>query len=213
MARCYVRNGVWGWSVQDQLEALGQSGMLEMDKLYTDELSPARAKRPAQVHPEWLEQRSVLLKPTGRKGGETIAVASLLVLGVDEADLVGALALAAGRRATVISTSTGHTVPPDSGAPGMSAAISDWRRAKRDAQTKPGRRLGNTAAAEAAKLRTLAKLPVARPLWARPSEEISTTEIAKRSGLSVKTLYSYLGRREVAQYAAKRRAKRKGKAS
>jgi hypothetical protein len=202
---------VWGWSVQDQLEALRLAEVLEADKLYTDELTAARAKRPAQVHPEWLEQRAVLLKPTGRKSGETIAVASLLAFGVDEADLVDALAQAFGRRADVLAVDSGFLIAPGDRADMMSAAIADWRRAKRDAQTKPGRRMGNTAAAEAAKMRTLAKLPVARPLWAQPSEQISTTEIAKRSCLSVKTLYSYLGRREVAQYAAVRRAKRKGK--
>jgi len=212
VARCYARNGVWGWSIEDQLEKLRQADVLEKDKLYLDELSPARAKRPAQVHPEWLEQRAVLLKPTARKSGETIAVATLLALGVDEADLVSALALAAARRAVVVAADSGLTVSPVDGAAGISAAVQDWRRAKRDAQTKPGRRLGNTAAAEAAKARTLAKLPVARPLWARPTEEISSVEIAERAGLSVKTLYAYLGRREVAQYAAKRRAKRKGKA-
>lgn len=211
MARCYRRNGVWGWSIEDQTIALRQAGVLEMDKLYTDELTAARAKRPAQVHPEWLEQRAVMLKPTGRKGGETIAVASMLVLGVGEVDLVHAIALAFARRATILAVDSGLSIKPDDGAAAVNAAMDDWTRAKRDAQTKPGRRLGNTAAAEAAKARTLAKLPVARPLWARPTEEISSVEIAERAGLSVKTLYAYLGRREVAQYAAKRRAKRKGK--
>jgi len=211
VARCYRRNGVWGWSIEDQTIALRQAGVLEMDKLYTDELTAARAKRPAQVHPEWLEQRAVMLKPTGRKGGETIAVASMLVLGVGEVDLVHAIALAFARRATILAVDSGLSIKPDDGAAAVNAAMDDWTRAKRDAQTKPGRRLGNTAAAEAAKARTLAKLPVARPLWARPTEEISSVEIAERAGLSVKTLYAYLGRREVAQYAAKRRAKRKGK--
>jgi len=209
VARCYVRNGVWGWSIQDQIAALRQAGILEADKLYTDELTAARAKRPAQVHPEWLEQRAVMLKPTGRKGGETIGVASLLVLGIDEADLVDALAKAAARQATVKPVDSGSDIGPSDGALGMSAAIADWRRAKRDAQTKPGRHLGNVAAAEKAKARSLAKLPEARRLWARPTEEISSVEIGERVGLSVKSLYKYLGRREVAQYAAKRRARRK----
>jgi len=203
---------VWGWSIEDQLAALRQADLLETDKLYTDELSPARAKRPAQVHPEWLEQRAVMLKPTGRKSGETIAVASLLVLGVDEADLVAALALAEGRHATVRAADSGYIIVPPYEGWGMSAAVQDWRRAKRAAQTKAGRYLGNAAAAEKSKARSLAKLPEARPLWARPTEEISSVEIGERVGLSVKSLYKYLGRREVAQYAAKRRAKRKGKA-
>lgn len=213
MARCYVRNGVWGWPIEAQLTALRQAGVLEADKLYTDELSPARAKRPAQVRPEWLEQRAVLLKPTGRKGGETIAVASMLVLGASEGDLVHAVALAFERRATIHAVDSGLTIEPSDGATGANTAVADWTRAKRSAQTKPGRYLGNAAAAEKAKARSLAKLPEARLLWARPTDEISSIEIGRRVGLSVKSLYKYLGRREVAQYAAKRRAKRKGKAS
>jgi hypothetical protein len=40
---------------------------------------------------------------------------------------------------------------------------------------------------------------------------LTVDQIGERVGLSVKSLYKYLGRREVAQYAAVRRAKRKGK--
>jgi hypothetical protein len=213
VARCYARNGVWGWSIEDQLAAMRQADLLEPDKLYTDELSPARAKRPVQVRPEWLEQRDMLLKPTGRKTGEEIGVATMLALGVDESDLISALVKAAQRRATIVTADSGLKVGPFDGAAGVHAAVQDWKRAKLDAQTKPGRRLGNAAAAEKAKSRSLAKLPEARQLWARPTEEISSVEIGERVGLSVKSLYKYLGRREVAQYAAKRRAKRKGKAS
>ena len=182
-----------------------------MDKLYTDELTAERAKRPAQVHPEWLVERGNLLKPTNRRGGETIAVATLLALGVGEVDLVHAVALAFARRAMIHAVDSGLVIKPDDGAAGVNAAMADWLRAKRSAQTKPGRRLGNASAAERAKARSLAKLPEARPLWKLPTEEISSIEIGQRVGLSVKSLYKYLGRREVAQYAAVRRAKRKGK--
>lgn len=211
MARCYVRNGVWGWSIEAQLAALKAAGVLEPDKLYTDELTAARAKRPGQVRPEWLEQRAVMLKPTGRRGGEVIHVATMLALGVSEADLVDSLARAANRNAWVTDADSGFTVGPGSGMAGANDAVQAWLRAKREAQTRPGRRLGNASAAAAAKARTLAKLPAARPLWALPTEKISSLDIGKQVGLSVKTLYAYLGRREVAQYAAKRRAKRKGK--
>lgn len=211
MARCYVRNGVWGWSIEAQLAALKAAGVLEPDKLYTDELTAVRAKRPGQVRPEWLEQRAVMLKPTGRRGGEVIHVANLLVLGVSEADLIDALAKAAARRATVQTHDTTLAILPGAGAQEIALALRDWTLAKREAQTRPGRRLGNASAAAAAKARTLAKLPAARPLWALPTEKISSVDIGKQVGLSVKTLYAYLGRREVAQYAAKRRAKRKGK--
>ena len=109
-----------------------------MDKLYTDELTAERAKRPAQVHPEWLVERGNLLKPTNRRGGETIAVARCLVLGTGEVDLVHAIALAFGGRATIHAVDSGLVIKPDDGAAGVNAAMADWLRAKRSAQTKPG---------------------------------------------------------------------------
>ena len=116
-----------------------------MDKLYTDELTAERAKRPAQVHPEWLVERGNLLKPTNRRRVETIAVATLLALGTGEVDLVHAIALAFGRRATIHAIDSGLVIKPDDGASGVNAAMADWLRAKRSAQTKPGRRLGNAS--------------------------------------------------------------------
>ena len=199
MARCYVRNGVWGWSLEAQEKALADAGVLEPDRLYRDVLPASHAKRPAQVRPEWLVQRDALFRPTARNAPDTVYVAAMTVLGVRETDLAYALALASTRRSTVIALDSGVTVTPDAGAAGVNAAMVDWARAKRSGQTQPGRRIGTQAAAEAKKARTLAKLPEARKLWRLPSQEMATMEIAARAGLSVKTLYSYLGRRAVAQ--------------
>jgi len=199
VARCYVRNGVWGWSVEAQEAALASAGVLERDRLYRDVLPASHSKRPAQVRPEWLVQRDALFRPTARNTPDTVYVAAMTVLGVRETDLAYALALASGRRSTVIALDSGVTVPPDGGAAAVNAAMEDWARAKRSGQTQTGRRIGVQAAAEAKKARTLAKLPEARKLWREPSDKVPTMEIAARAGLSVKTLYAYLGRREVAQ--------------
>jgi hypothetical protein len=200
VARCYVRNGVWGWSLEAQEKALADAGVLEPDRLYRDVLPTSHAKRPAQVHPEWLETRNQhLFRPTKRNVPDTVYVAAMTVLGVRETDLAHALAMASERRSTVVAVDSGVTVTPDAGAAGVNAAMADWARAKRSGQTQPGRRIGTQAAAEAKKARTLAKLPEARKLWRLPPREMATMEVAARVGLSVKTLYSYLGRREVAQ--------------
>ena len=77
--------------------------------------------------------------------------------------------------------------------------MKDWQRAKYDAQTRPGRANGNKAAAARKRSITLEKLKVARPLWGLTSDKITTDKIAEECGLSVKTLYTELGRRSAAQ--------------
>lgn len=205
MARCYIRNGVWGWSEQEQEAALKAADVFDAEQLYRDEIAPTHAKKPSHIRPEWLEQRAVLLKPTRRRGGETIYVASLLVFGVNEADLIAALAAAEARQATVIALDSGLTIPPGAGMAGSQQALEDWQRGRKHAQTKPGRQAGNRAAAERRRRETMRKLTVARPLWGLPTAEISSEEIARRSELSVKTLYSELGRRGAAQKRKRRK--------
>lgn len=197
MSRTYVRNGVWGWSIEAQETALAAAGLLNRDSLYRDVLPANRAQRPAQVHAEWLIERTNLLRPTGRKNGmDTIYVATMLALGVREADLAKILAAAAERGSTIVALDSGISIAPGAGALGVSAALEDWARAKRSAQTQPGRLLGVQAAATAKRSRTMAKLPQARPLWrdTKPNRP-STDQIAELVGLSIKTLYSELGRR------------------
>lgn len=202
--RCYTRNGVWGWSIEAQRDALAAAGA-DMSREFCDELSAARARMPARVKAEWLEQRMTALKKTSRTRGETLHVATLLALGINEADLIASIAAALARRDTVTAADSGFSIAPGAGAVEIGAAVADWTRAKRDAQTKPGRQNGNKAAADKARARTLAKLPDARKLWPLPTSKISTAEIAAQVGLSVKTLYTELGRRSAAQTRRRRK--------
>lgn len=194
--RCYARNGVWGWSLEDQRKALAAAGA-DMTREFCDELAATKAKMPARVRPEWLTQRAELLKKTSRTRGETIHVATLLALGVNEGDLIAALTAAIARRDTVRAADSGFTFVPGASGIAFGAAVADWTRAKRDAQTKPGRRAGNRAAADAARARTLAKLTAEiKRLWRdRRPDRKTAPEVAEVAGLSVKTLYTELGRR------------------
>ena len=197
MGRCYIRNGVWGWPIEAQEAKLREAGVLNDDQLYRDELTAARAKKPSHILPAWLIERADMLKPTHRRGGETIHVATLLALAVSEADLVSALVAASGRQATIKAIDSGLEFALTEGRPVVfQHAVEDWQRAKRDAQTRPGRAEGNRVAAEKRRQRTLAKLPEARPLWrdARPGR-MTTAQIADEVGLSQKTLFAELGRR------------------
>lgn len=202
MARCYVRNGVWGWSIQEQLDALEAAGVLEPDRLYKDELPPAQAKKPALVRPEWLVQRNDgLLRSSGRHGSEDIAVATLTALAPNQRDLADALTKAATRKAFVRACDSGFLFGPKDGPDSLVLAMDDWQRAKDRARTKPGRTAGYLAAAEKKLADTERKLKIARPLWRNP-DGYTAAEIEVLSGLSWKTIHGRLGRRP---------AKKKGK--
>ena len=175
---------------------MAAAGVLDKGTAYRDILAERHAKRPAQMHGEWLKERAQMLRPTGRNGADTIYVATMLALGVREADLAKTLAAAAARGSTIVALDSGISVAPDAGAYGVSAALEDWARAKRSAQTAPGRLLGVQAAAAAKRERTMRQVRIARPLWRDTSPGRMTTEqVAAEAKLSIKTLYSELGRR------------------
>jgi len=160
LAKCYVRNGVWGWPVERQIAALGD--LWDASAGYRDTLPAERAKAPGRVRPEWLTERAAMLRPSARKHDE-IHVATLLALAVGEADLVSVLAAAAKRRAAIVVRG-GGTYMPDLGAADISEAVQDWLKAKATARTEPGRLEGMRVAADRKRAETLRKLRVARPL-------------------------------------------------
>lgn len=196
MARCYVRNGVWGWSLEEQRQALREARVHEPDREYCDELSDTRAKFPGRVRPEWLTQRAMMLKPSSRVRGEMVHVATLLAIAVSEADLVSVLVAASGRRDTIKALDSGQEFALSEGPVVFQRAVDDWQRAKRDAQTKPGRLEGMRVAAAKRRATTMRKLAPAKVPWrdTKP-DRLSTEQIAEQVGLSVKTLYAELGRR------------------
>lgn len=199
--RAYVRNGVVGWSVERQRQALAEAGF--EGPIYEDELTRAhlRGRNVAA-----LQHRRDMLRPTSRTTEEVILVASIRVLALSPVDLTAALAAASARHATVRALDTGLEISPSAGAAEIAAATAAWDKARRDDQTRDARGKGNEAAVQAAERRREAALAIARPLWGMPSEDMPATTIAERAGLSIGTLYRLLGRRTPAQ----RRAKRKG---
>lgn len=192
VARCYVRNGVRGWTVQEQLDALQKAGKLEdQERAHQDMLPDVRAKHPGRVKAEWLVARNKdLLRPSSRRT-EEIAVASPVVLGVSQADLAGVLARAWDRNATVFFADSGLSFAPDAGVAGVNAAMADWQRARDVVRDTSGRRAGYLAAAEKKRDTTKRKLRIVRKLgWSSTSpDRLSVQEIAKQSGLSSKTIY------------------------
>jgi DNA invertase Pin-like site-specific DNA recombinase len=196
--RAYIRNGVAGWPVERQRQALAEVGF--DGPIYEDTLTRAhlRGRNVAA-----LEQRADMLRPTSRTTPEVILVSSIRVLALSPVDLTVALASASARHATIRALDTGLEIAPDAGAAQIAAAAAAWDKARRDDQTRDARGKGNEAAVRAAERRREAGLAIARPLWGLPSETMPAAEIAKRSGLSVGTLYRFLDRRTPAQRSAK----------
>ena len=199
--RAYVRNGVVDWPIERQRHALagaGLSGPTYEDTLNRNQL---RGRNTAA-----LVERAQMLRPTARTTPEIILVASIRVLALSQVDLTNALAAAAARNATVRVLDTGLEIGPNATIAKIAVATMAWDKARREDQTRDARTKGNAAMVAAAEQRRKAALAIARPLWELRSEEMPVAEVAKRAGVSVGTLYTYLGRRSPAQ----RRAKRKG---
>ena len=192
-----------GWPVERQRQALAEAGF--DGPIYEDTLTRAhlRGRNVAA-----LQQRAAMLRPTSRAGSEVILVASIRVLALSPVDLTAALAAASARHATIRALNTGLEIGPDAGAAEIAAATSAWDKDRRDDQTRDARSKGNEAAVRAAERRREAGLSIATPLWGLPSEAMPASEISKRSGLSVGTLYRFLGPRTPAQRRVKAKAVR-----
>lgn len=175
-----------------QIETLGD--LWDEAASYRDVLKADRARAPGRVRAEWLTERALLLRPSGRRH-DTIHVATLLALAVSEADLVSVLAGATGRGATIIAVDSGIEIAPGGDMVVAAAAVQDWLRAKVLA-SEGWKTSGVQAAADQKRAETMRKIKVARPLWrdARPSR-LSTAAVAETAELSIKTLYAELGRR------------------
>ena len=146
-----------------------------------------------------------MLRPTARTAPELILVPSIRVFALSPVDLTAALAAAVARNATVRALDTGLEIGPSAGVAEIAAAAAAWDKARRSDQTRDGRSKGNAAMVEAAERRRQVALSQAKPLWALPSEDMSAAAIAESVGLSIGSLYKYLGRRTPAQRQAKAR--------
>lgn len=191
----YIRNGVWGWPLERQTETLTSVTAADTASavLYQDVLSAAHAKKPSHIQPEWLTRRAEMIRAMDGGAPCTIHVATLLALGASEADLIAVLTAADAMRAVVIAHDSHFEAHPGAGMQGAHAALEDWHRARRNAQSRPGRAAGNRAAAEKRRRQTLAKIKEARPLWrdTRP-DRLTVEQISEKVGLSGKTLYAEL---------------------
>ena len=194
--RPYIRDGVPGLSLERQEEMLSSLGLDMSDdaKIYVDRFSRKRVN--SRPH---LKQRDQAISPPHPwQIGETIYIAGLRVLGWDNLEVMRSATTAFNKGCRIYCVDTGSLYSADTPAAEMIDALTKAEEARRRARTGPATegQLGRRAR------RVQRGLEIARPLW---DGEMSGTDIAKLSRLSVRTLYAKLGRRFAAK-EAKRKA-------
>ena len=191
----YLREGVPGLSIAQQ-EALFARARIALEGAYRDSLNPTQLRR---REPHSLRQRARMLDPasyaTPDVAPKLIHVAALRCIGWSVADVARALAAASRLGAGIHAIDTGETFGAGTLHPGLLQALADLDDAWRRGQTEDGRSAAAAVIAARAEEARRAKIDAARPLWARPSSEISSVEITQRVGMSLRSLHKWLGPR------------------
>lgn len=193
--RPYVRDGVAGLSMAKQEMMLHRDG-LDLADAYRDKLTAAQLRR---REPASLTQRSLMLAGSDEGSPEVIVVAGLRCLGWNVADIARALAAAGRRGASIHAVDTGKTFAAATLDAELLETLAEVDETWRRGQTEDGRSAAATALTAKAEAARRAKLDAARPLWAKPSGEISGREIAKTVGISLGSLNKWLGPRTKAR--------------
>ncbi len=194
----YLREGVPGLSIVEQEELFAQAG-ISLAGAYRDSLNPTQLRR---REPGSLRQRAKMLSLTtySTPNGvpEVIHVAALRCIGWSVADITRALAAASRLGAGVCAIDTGETFSAGMLNPGLLEALAGLDETWRRGQTEEGRSAAAAVIAAKAEEARRAKIKAARPLWAKPSSEISSVEITQRVGMSLRSLHKWLGPRRKA---------------
>ena len=191
----YLREGVPGLSVAQQEKLFAQAGV-SLEGAYRDTLNPTQLRR---REPGSLRQRAKMLSPasypTPDMAPEVIHVAALRCIGWSVADVARALAAVSRLGAGIHTIDTGETFSAGTLHTGLLEALAGLDQTWRRGQTEEGRSAAAAVIAVKAEEARRAKIEAARPLWAKPSSEISSVEITQRVGMSLRSLHKWLGPR------------------
>ena len=200
----YLRDGVPGLTLTQQEALLTQVG-ISLDGAYRDVLNLTQLRR---REARSLKQRARMLGAESclaQSGAApvTVHVAALRCLGWGVADVARALAAASRIGASVHAADTGQVFAPAQLDADLLLALAGLDEAWRRGQTKEGRSAAAVVIASKAEQARRARIEAARPLWAKPSSEISGAEIAEAVGLSLRSLTNWLGPRRKVQAGAR----------
>ncbi|GAC1508465.1 MAG: hypothetical protein NVS1B6_15860 [Steroidobacteraceae bacterium] len=156
--------------------------------VYRDKLS-SRALMAHSVSS--LKERASLLRPSSRRDGEVIYVASLAVLAIGANDFMDVCAAALARGAAIVAHEDKVTILPNSKPEQMRDALAFFIHSKRRFERKKGEAGKAGAAASATKRAADAKrrVELIREDWGK--RDVPMAELLKRAGRKIK------GRRDV----------------
>ena len=198
----YLREGVPGLSVAQQEEMFAQAGV-SLQGAYRDSLNPTQLRR---REPGSLRERAKMLSratySTPDAMPEVIHVAALRCIGWSVADIARTLATVSRLGARLHMIDTSETFSAGTLHPGLLEALAGLDATWRRGQTEEGRAAAAAVIAANAEEARRAKIEAARPLWAKPSSEISSLEITQRVGMSLRSLHKWLGPRRKNQQVA-----------
>ncbi len=187
-----------------QEELFAQAGV-SLEGAYRDSLNPTQLRR---REPGSLRQRTKMLSPgtypTPELVPAMIHVAALRCIGWSVADVARALAAASRLGAGVHTIDTGETFTAGVLHVGLLEVLAGLDETWRRGQTEEGRSAAAAVIAAKAEEARRAKIEAARPLWAKPSSEISSIEITQRVGMSLRSLHKWLGPRRKASWVRAR---------
>lgn len=197
MRRGYIRLSKAGPSFEDQQKALANAGIddfSEYGPVYVDEISKRR-------NPLILPARFEAIRSL--EAGDELVVASASRLGTSTGDVLDAMKAIADRKAALYDVETGETViwHPDA-----TKVIDYARRAEGENRKEIGAKMRQSREASgriggAPEKLSGAALKEAKRLWADTT--LSSSQVAEKIGVNVRTLYRRLGDRGGKQFGSK----------
>lgn len=207
--RSYISNLSKAWPEAEQRRVIHEWMQRVRPDAVAAEYQDILTRRGLQSRsPNLLPERATMLRPTSRRGGETICVAALGCLAVSPADLATVIAAAADRQATIEVVADGLTIPPNPSAAVQAAVQATWEQRRRQGLHEAGRMAGQRASVARRNAKVAAAVAKVEGAW---STDRPLADLAAEAGVTPKTLYKYLGRRSDARRARERKEKFNGK--
>jgi hypothetical protein len=190
---------LWPLSRQEAVIDAAYPGKRDDGNTWRDWLTP-RARR---THlDEILDQRGYLVRPSTRKGGDNIVIASAAVLAWKTDALVGFLSAAAAKGSTIHIIDAKLTINPKSGPSVFEKVIAAFKKAKIRKTSLPSGRAGGSRSAELRSAEAEASCDTIKAPWSIPrgyKDYEPDHKLLKRAGVSRNTAKKYLGHRGKAQ--------------
>lgn len=200
--RVYISNISPSWPIADQQRLMAEHLPDWARAVYTDVLKP-RALRDRD--PEKLTERTALCRPTGRRDGVVVHVATLAIVAWRQSDFRNVLEALAARGDSLIAHEEGRTFDLRNPLE-LDAAVALFPHSRTHSGRRKGRLIGSQAAAVAKLAASKADADKIRSRWGVPPN--TAVGLCAEVGRSYQTMKRQLGKWEHAVRKRERNAKR-----